>query len=223
MFYIFYFSAVVWPEHTDRNSREMFLSTQALCRVTPSPSPMDMIEETAHTDEPEAELPALHNVHIYSVLAIMTQILNCRYMIFWNKNSFCSGPSRSHTSTILQMRTWAPSPPGHQPPPCHCWDSAITMFMRAHRLWRGSPLSSLMKKTKTGTIQRRKRVEPPHQSTSWQNALTWCWHQMAPHTPFPTATWTKTFWRSWCFLLMVSYSRCWNWFADYLHWESAKT
>ncbi|XP_037652248.1 uncharacterized protein LOC119504273 isoform X3 [Sebastes umbrosus] len=56
---------VVWPEHTERksNSREMFLSTQALRHLTPSPSPMNMIEETeqtAHTDEPEEEQP-VHN------------------------------------------------------------------------------------------------------------------------------------------------------------------
>lgn len=90
IFYVLYSSAVVWPEHTDKksNGTEMFLSTQALCRVTPSPSPMDMIEETeetAHTDEPE-ELPAVHNVYIFSVLAIMTAILYSSYTIFWNEN-----------------------------------------------------------------------------------------------------------------------------------------
>ncbi|XP_045919283.1 uncharacterized protein LOC123979414 [Micropterus dolomieu] len=58
-------SEVVWPEHTERksNSREMFLSTQALRHLTPSPSPMDMVEEseqTAHTDEREEEQP-IHN------------------------------------------------------------------------------------------------------------------------------------------------------------------
>ncbi|XP_018545495.1 uncharacterized protein LOC108892440 isoform X2 [Lates calcarifer] len=59
-------SEVVWPEHTKRksNSREMFLSTQALRHLTPSPSPMGMVEEetehTAHTDEPEEEHP-IHN------------------------------------------------------------------------------------------------------------------------------------------------------------------
>lgn len=51
-------SEVVWPEHTGRkwNCREMFLSTQALRHLTPSPSPMDLMEETeptAHTDEPQ--------------------------------------------------------------------------------------------------------------------------------------------------------------------------
>ncbi|XP_051252076.1 uncharacterized protein LOC127361465 isoform X2 [Dicentrarchus labrax] len=55
-------SEVVWPEHTEKksNSREMFLSTQALRHLMPSPSPMDMVEETeqtAHTDEPEEGRP----------------------------------------------------------------------------------------------------------------------------------------------------------------------
>ncbi|XP_044022121.1 uncharacterized protein LOC122861577 isoform X2 [Siniperca chuatsi] len=55
-------SEVVWPEHTERksNSREMFLSTQALRHLTPSPSPMDMVEEseeTAHIDETEEDKP----------------------------------------------------------------------------------------------------------------------------------------------------------------------
>lgn len=116
----------------------------------------------------------------------------------------CPSSNLNHQSTFLQMKICALSPPLHQPPPCHCWDSAIIMFMRAHRLWRGSLLSSLMKKTKAGMIKKKKRVEPPHQSTSCQIALTWCWHQMAPQTPFPSATWTKTFWKSWCFLLRVS-------------------
>ncbi|XP_027130721.1 uncharacterized protein LOC109142542 isoform X2 [Larimichthys crocea] len=53
---------VMWPEHTERksNSREMFLSTQALRHLMPSPSPMDMLEEieqTTHTDEPGEEQP----------------------------------------------------------------------------------------------------------------------------------------------------------------------
>ncbi|XP_063764385.1 protein ELYS-like isoform X1 [Eleginops maclovinus] len=48
-------SEVAWPEHDERksNSREMFLSTQALRHLTPSPSPLDVLEETvqtAHTD-----------------------------------------------------------------------------------------------------------------------------------------------------------------------------
>ncbi|XP_054469243.1 uncharacterized protein LOC129103024 [Anoplopoma fimbria] len=56
---------LVWPEHKARksNSRDMFLSTQALRQLTPSPSPMDRAEEseqTAHTDEPEKEKP-VHN------------------------------------------------------------------------------------------------------------------------------------------------------------------
>ncbi|XP_032356827.1 uncharacterized protein LOC116670422 isoform X1 [Etheostoma spectabile] len=55
-------SEVVWPEHTERKSksREMYLSTQALRHLTPSPSPMEMVEETkqtAHTDELEEEQP----------------------------------------------------------------------------------------------------------------------------------------------------------------------
>lgn len=67
-FRVLYSSEVVWPEHTERksNSREMFLSTQALRHLTPSPSPMDMVEEseqTAHTDEREEEQP-IHNVYI---------------------------------------------------------------------------------------------------------------------------------------------------------------
>nr|XP_033498259.1 protein ELYS-like isoform X2 [Epinephelus lanceolatus] len=58
-------SEMVWPEHTERKSksREMFLSTRALRHLTPSPSPMDMVEDTeqtAHTDEPEEEQP-VHN------------------------------------------------------------------------------------------------------------------------------------------------------------------
>ncbi|XP_053191132.1 uncharacterized protein LOC128374937 [Scomber japonicus] len=53
-------SEVVWPEHTLRksNSREMFLSTQALRCLTPSPSPMDMageVEHTAQADKPEEQ------------------------------------------------------------------------------------------------------------------------------------------------------------------------
>ncbi|KAK1894557.1 Protein ELYS [Dissostichus eleginoides] len=51
-------SEIASPEHNERksNSREMFLSTQALRHLTPSPSPLDMLEETvqtAHTDEAE--------------------------------------------------------------------------------------------------------------------------------------------------------------------------
>lgn len=48
-----YSSEVVWPEHTERktNTREMFLSTQALCRLVPSPCTVNVIEETEH--EPE--------------------------------------------------------------------------------------------------------------------------------------------------------------------------
>ncbi|XP_031703046.1 uncharacterized protein LOC116383392 [Anarrhichthys ocellatus] len=58
-------SEVVWPEHRARksNSREMFLSTQALRHLTPSPSPMDRVEETErtpHADEPAEEKP-VHN------------------------------------------------------------------------------------------------------------------------------------------------------------------
>ncbi|KAM7403022.1 hypothetical protein PAMA_003784 [Pampus argenteus] len=53
---------VVWPEHTERksNSREMFLSTQALRRLTPSPAPVDVAAGTTHTaqeDEPEEQQP----------------------------------------------------------------------------------------------------------------------------------------------------------------------
>lgn len=64
----------MWPEHTERksNSREMFLSTQALRHLMPSPSPMDMLEEieqTTHTDEPEEEQP-VQNVCIFIVPAI---------------------------------------------------------------------------------------------------------------------------------------------------------
>ncbi|KAL3049165.1 hypothetical protein OYC64_008607 [Pagothenia borchgrevinki] len=56
-------SEVASPEHNERksNSREMFLSTQALRHLTPSPSPLDMLEETvqtAHTDEAEEKQPA---------------------------------------------------------------------------------------------------------------------------------------------------------------------
>ncbi|XP_041810446.1 protein ELYS-like [Chelmon rostratus] len=54
-------SEVVWPEHTDRNSnREMCLSTQALRHLTPSPSPVGMVQETEPTetaDEAEEEEP----------------------------------------------------------------------------------------------------------------------------------------------------------------------
>ena len=58
-----YSSEVASPEHNERksNSREMFLSTQALCHLPPSPSPLDMLEETvqtAHTDEAEEKQPA---------------------------------------------------------------------------------------------------------------------------------------------------------------------
>lgn len=66
--HVLYSSEVVWPEHTERksNSREMFLSTQALRHLSPSPAPMDMAketEQTAHTDEPEEEQP-VQNVYI---------------------------------------------------------------------------------------------------------------------------------------------------------------
>ncbi|KAJ4939722.1 hypothetical protein JOQ06_029160 [Pogonophryne albipinna] len=55
-------SEVASPEHNERksNSREMFLSTQALRHLTPSPSPLAMLEETvqtAHTDEAEEKQP----------------------------------------------------------------------------------------------------------------------------------------------------------------------
>ncbi|XP_023273001.1 uncharacterized protein LOC111663153 [Seriola lalandi dorsalis] len=61
-------SEVVWLEHAERksNSRKMSLSTQALLHLTPSPSPMHMVEEqteqTAHADEPDEEQP-LYNRH----------------------------------------------------------------------------------------------------------------------------------------------------------------
>lgn len=69
-FSVLYSSEVVWPEHTERksNSREMFLSMQVLRHLTPSPSPMDMVEETkqtAHTYEPEEE--HLSIMHVLSV------------------------------------------------------------------------------------------------------------------------------------------------------------
>ncbi|XP_051806500.1 uncharacterized protein LOC127534683 [Acanthochromis polyacanthus] len=59
-------SEVVWPEHTERksNSKEIFLSTQALCHLTPSPSPMNVAkeeEQTSHTDNPEEEQPVIYN------------------------------------------------------------------------------------------------------------------------------------------------------------------
>ncbi|XP_047467352.1 uncharacterized protein LOC125023864 isoform X2 [Mugil cephalus] len=49
-------SEVVWPEHTEKksNSREIFLSTQALGHLTPSPSPVDLAYE------PGDERPAIH-------------------------------------------------------------------------------------------------------------------------------------------------------------------
>nr|XP_010765351.1 PREDICTED: uncharacterized protein LOC104941885 [Notothenia coriiceps] len=55
-------SEVASPEHNERksNSREMFLSTQAFRHLTPSPSPLAMLEETvqtAHTDEAEEKQP----------------------------------------------------------------------------------------------------------------------------------------------------------------------
>lgn len=65
---ILYSSEVVWPEHTERksNSREMFLSIQALRHLTPSPALMDLAEGTeqaAYTEEPEEEQP-VQNVYI---------------------------------------------------------------------------------------------------------------------------------------------------------------
>lgn len=160
--FLLYSSAVAWPDHTDRksNSREMFLSTRALYRVTSSPSQVGIIEETeetAHTDEPEEELPA-QNVYIFSVLAIM-QYYTVAIWSFEIKTlnlDIYSCPNSS-LSTSLQMRISALSPPLHRLPPCHCWDSAIIMFMRAHRLWRGSLLSSLMKKTEAGTRKKKKK------------------------------------------------------------------
>ncbi|XP_071355139.1 uncharacterized protein [Trachinotus anak] len=62
-------SEVVWPEHTERklNSRKMSLSTQALLHLTPSPSPMEMVDEqteqTENTDEPEGEQPTYNQHH----------------------------------------------------------------------------------------------------------------------------------------------------------------
>ncbi|XP_054861977.1 protein ELYS-like isoform X2 [Amphiprion ocellaris] len=58
-------SEVVWPEHTERksNSKEIFLSTQALCHLTPSPSPVNVAaetEQTSHIDDPE-EQPVIYN------------------------------------------------------------------------------------------------------------------------------------------------------------------
>ncbi|XP_035850515.1 protein ELYS-like [Sander lucioperca] len=68
-------SEVVWPEHTERksNSREMFLSMQVLRHLTPSPSPMDMVEETkqtAHTYEPEEEHLNLSHQSTFLLLRI---------------------------------------------------------------------------------------------------------------------------------------------------------
>ncbi|KAF3701231.1 hypothetical protein EXN66_Car016919 [Channa argus] len=42
----------------------MFLSTQALRHLTPSPSPIDVaedLEQTAHTHQTEEEKPVVHN------------------------------------------------------------------------------------------------------------------------------------------------------------------
>ncbi|KAM6968618.1 uncharacterized protein LKV04_017475 [Tautogolabrus adspersus] len=79
-------SDLLWPEHNEgkSNNREMFLSTQALHHLTPSPSPMAILEETeqtAHPDEAEEELP-LHNqqpeshVHISSSLDLDSESLS---------------------------------------------------------------------------------------------------------------------------------------------------
>ncbi|XP_029350185.1 uncharacterized protein LOC115036190 [Echeneis naucrates] len=50
---------VVWPEHVERKlkSRKMSLSTQALLHLTPSPSPVDVEEQVALTDDPAEERP----------------------------------------------------------------------------------------------------------------------------------------------------------------------
>ncbi|XP_060919549.1 protein ELYS-like [Labrus mixtus] len=77
----------LWPEHTEEksNNREIFLSTQAVHRLTASPSPVAVLEETeqaAHPDEPEEKLP-LHNqqpdeshVHISSSLDLDSESLS---------------------------------------------------------------------------------------------------------------------------------------------------
>ncbi|XP_034715046.1 protein ELYS-like [Etheostoma cragini] len=76
-------SEVVWLEHTERKSksREMFLSTQALRHLTPSPSPMDMVEETkqtAHTDELEEEQPQPESPkHISSSEDLSSESVSC--------------------------------------------------------------------------------------------------------------------------------------------------
>lgn len=62
-----YSSEVVWPERTQRksNSREMSLSTQALRRLTPCPSPVNMAlgaEYTAQADKPEEVKPIIKDL-----------------------------------------------------------------------------------------------------------------------------------------------------------------
>ncbi|XP_029900502.1 uncharacterized protein LOC115354306 isoform X3 [Myripristis murdjan] len=58
-------SEVVWPEHRERkcSSKELYLSTQALRHLVPSPSPVDIAvrtEQIGHEDKPE-EKPAIYN------------------------------------------------------------------------------------------------------------------------------------------------------------------
>lgn len=82
-----YSSEVASPEHNERksNSREMFLSTQALRHLTPSPSPLAMLEETAHTDEAEEKQP-VSNVCIVSNPEINDH--NSRSLILRNNDPF---------------------------------------------------------------------------------------------------------------------------------------
>lgn len=67
MLYALQSRAVVWPEHREKklNSREMFLSNQALRHLTPSPSLMHVLEETEEAAQTvELDQPVIDNVYM---------------------------------------------------------------------------------------------------------------------------------------------------------------
>ncbi|XP_030299185.1 uncharacterized protein LOC115597438 isoform X3 [Sparus aurata] len=104
-------SEVVWPEHTGRkwNCREMFLSTQALRHLTPSPSPMDLMEETeptAHTDEPQEGQPVQNQQPNSAEQISSSEDLNTE--------SVCSFNSASSLPLLRRQR-------------CHIYESTLTL------------------------------------------------------------------------------------------------
>ncbi|XP_036981411.1 uncharacterized protein LOC119034480 isoform X3 [Acanthopagrus latus] len=105
-------SEVVWPEHTERkwHSREMFLSTQALRHLAPSPSPLDLMEETepaARTDEPQEEPQPVQNQQPESPEQI--------------------SPSEDLSTESVSSFTSASSLPLLRRQRCHIYESTLTL------------------------------------------------------------------------------------------------